>query len=59
LSGDFSPRAALIGLLFVALGVLFFLDAIDAIHLRLGVILPLAVIGAGLAVIAGAMRRRT
>ena len=54
---DYSLTAAVIGLLFVALGALFLLDAVEAIQLRAGVVLPLVLIGAGLGVLAGAVRR--
>lgn len=56
----FSPGAALCGLVFIALGALFFLEAVDAIDLELDLLLPAAVIVLGLAVVLSAAwpRRR-
>jgi len=55
-------RTSLIaGLLFVALGVLFLLDALDAINLKGAYVWPVALIVVGLAVLWGglsASRRR-
>jgi LiaI-LiaF-like transmembrane region len=55
-------RTALIaGLLFVVLGVLFLLDALDAINLRGAYVWPVALIVVGLAVLWGGLtssRRR-
>jgi hypothetical protein len=55
MNSRFSPGTALTGILFVVLGVLFFLDAIDAIRLRLDVLLPIGVIALGVAVLLGAI----
>ena len=55
MSSRFSPGTALTGMVFIVLGVLFFLDAIDAIGLRLDVLLPIGVIVLGVAVLLGAM----
>jgi hypothetical protein len=50
--------AVVTGALFVALGVLFMLDAFDIARVRADVVLSLAVIALGLAMIAGAIWRR-
>lgn len=46
-----------IGVFFVAAGILFLLDALDAIRLRASYLWPLLLIGLGLAIIAGARTR--
>jgi hypothetical protein len=56
---SFSASATIIGLLFVALGVVFLLDALDLWRARLDVLLPVFVIALGAALIVSAMRRRT
>lgn len=57
----FSLDAALAGILFAVLGVLFLLDAVDAADFRFEIVLPALAIGLGLALILGALvndRRR-
>lgn len=49
-----SAGGALAGVVFIVLGALFLLDAIDAITLQLDLLLPIAVIALGVAVVASA-----
>lgn len=53
----FDFGAALAGLVFVVLGVLFILEAVDAADFRFEVILPAAAIALGFALIVGSMVR--
>ena len=50
------PVAGGAGVLFVVLGVVFLLDALDVWDARAAVVLPVLVIGLGLALLAGALR---
>ena len=54
MNSEFSPGGALSGIIFIVLGALFFLDAVDAITLKLDVLLPIAVIALGVAVVVSA-----
>jgi len=54
MGGRSSIGAALTGAIFLTLGVLFFLDQVDALQLRVDVAVPVLLIALGLAVIAGA-----
>ena len=53
---DLEPGPAIAGVLFVVLGVVFLLDALDVWDVEAGVVLPVIVIGLGLALLAGALR---
>lgn len=53
----FDPGALIVGAIFVLLGVVFLTGALDITNWRYEVILPVAVIGAGVAAIAGALWR--
>lgn len=55
----FDFAAALVGLVFVALGVAFLLDALDVWELRAGVVISALVIGLGVAMLAGALPGRS
>ena len=57
MSGRFDPGAAIVGLVFVALGIVFTLEALDVWELELGVVVSALVIGLGLAVLASAASR--
>jgi hypothetical protein len=60
-SSGVNRTAMVAGLLFVVLGVLFLLDALDAINLRGAYVWPVALIVVGLAVLWGGLtssRRR-
>lgn len=52
---SFSPGGAVAGIIFLVLGVLFFLDAVDVVTLRLDVLLPVALIALGFALVLGAI----
>ena len=54
--GRLDPVAAGAGVLFVVLGVVFLLDALDVWDTEAAVVLPVLVIGLGLALLAGALR---
>lgn len=56
-SGGFNPGAALAGLIFIALGVLFLLDTLDVTNLRRDVLWPAMLIALGVAVIISAAWR--
>lgn len=58
MNARFSLAGALAGLVFVALGALFFLDAVDLIELQLDLLLPVAVIVLGVALVLSALRPR-
>ena len=49
---------ALAGLVFIAAGVVFLLDNIEAIAVRSEVILPAVVVGLGLALVVSSLQRR-
>ncbi|GMU41342.1 MAG: hypothetical protein AMXMBFR23_22080 [Chloroflexota bacterium] len=53
----FHPGAALTGLVFIVLGVLFMLDAVDVAEWRYDLLLPGVLIALGVAAIAGAVLR--
>ena len=48
----FRPGTALVGLVFIALGIIFLLDDLDVLRLRPMLILPVLLIGLGLGVLA-------
>lgn len=50
------PVAAIAGGLFVVLGGVFLLDALDVWDARAAIVLPVLVIGLGLALLSGALR---
>lgn len=54
---QFNVGAALAGLTFAATGLLFLLDAVDAITLRTEVVIPSVVIALGASAILGALTR--
>lgn len=54
---SFHPGAALTGLIFVVLGVLFLTDALGAAEWRYDLLLPGVLIALGVAAIAGALWR--
>jgi hypothetical protein len=56
-AGGFNPGAALTGLIFAALGVLFLLDTLDVTNLRRDLLWPSMLIALGLAVILSAAWR--
>lgn len=49
--------AALVGLIIIALGVAFLLEALDEVDLRFEVVLPIAAIAVGVAVILSSVLR--
>ena len=55
--GHYDFGTALAGLVFVATGVLFLLDRMEAIELRSGVILPAVVVGLGFALVLSSVQR--
>lgn len=55
--GGFNPGAALAGLIFIVLGVLFLLDTLDVTNLRRDLLWPAMLIALGLAVILSAAWR--
>lgn len=55
---QFNLGAALAGLTFIATGALFMLDELGMIVLRTEIVLPVVLIGLGLAAILGAVARR-
>jgi multisubunit Na+/H+ antiporter MnhB subunit len=55
--GRFNPGAALAGIIFIAIGVLFLLDSLDATEIRREVVWPAMLIALGLAVILSALWR--
>ena len=50
--------AAIAGMVFLAAGGVFLAESLGAIVIRDGVVLPAVVIGLGVALVAGAFRRR-
>lgn len=51
-------RTALIaGVLYVVIGIVFLLDSLDVVDVRAAVVLPLLIIGLGLAVLWGGLSR--
>ncbi|MDA0365185.1 MAG: DUF5668 domain-containing protein [Chloroflexi bacterium] len=54
MNSHFSPGGAISGIVFIVLGALFFLDATDVVELQLDLLLPIAVIALGLAVVLSA-----
>lgn len=55
---QFNLGAALAGLTFIGVGVLFLLDELGAIVVRTEIVIPAVVIALGLAAILGAVTRR-
>ena len=55
---QFNLGAAVVGLTFIAAGVLFLLDEVGTIVLRTEILIPAVVIALGLAAILGALTRR-
>ena len=53
----FDPGAAIVGFVFIALGIVFMLEALDVWEVQLGVIVSALVIGLGVAVLASAVSR--
>lgn len=49
--------AAMVGLIIIALGVAFLLEALDEVDLRFEVVLPIAAIAVGVAVILSSVLR--
>ncbi len=49
----FSPGAALIGLVFIALGLMFLMDEQNVIRIRPMLVIPIVLIALGLGVLAG------
>lgn len=58
MNGRFDAGAAIVGLMFIALGVVFALESLDVWDVPLGVTVSALVIGLGLAVLASAVTRR-
>lgn len=53
-------RTALIaGLLYVVIGIIFLLDSLDIVEVRAAVVLPLLIIGLGVAVLWGGLFRES
>ncbi len=52
MNGRFSPGAALMGIVFIALGVMFLLDDQDVIRIRPMLVVPILLIALGLGVLA-------
>ena len=54
---SYDLASVIAGLLFVALGAVFLLDRLEVWEARLSVVLPLVVIGLGVALLLGALLR--
>jgi hypothetical protein len=52
---SFDPMALIAGLMFIAVAVLYLLDAADVIELRTAVVVVVTAVGFGLAALAGAV----
>ncbi|MGA7673323.1 MAG: hypothetical protein WBW04_23100 [Nitrolancea sp.] len=51
-----SPGAAIVGVVFIVLGVMFLMDDQDVIRLRPMLVIPILLIALGLGVLAGMIR---
>ena len=56
---EFHVTSAVIGLVFMVLGVLFLLDQLDVIALEARYVVPAFIVGLGLAIMAGSFVRRS
>ncbi len=52
MNGHFSPGSALMGIVFIALGIMFLLDDQDVIRIRPMLVVPILLIALGLGVLA-------
>lgn len=55
----FHPTSMVLGLVFFGLGIAFLLDQLEVISLDAYYVLPILLVGLGLAVVAGALTSRT
>lgn len=56
MNAQFSAGAAIMGIVFVVLGILFMLDDQDVIRLRPMLVIPILLIALGIGVLAGIVR---
>ena len=56
MNAKMSPGAAIVGVVFVVLGVMFLMDDQDVIRLRPMLVIPILLITLGLGVLAGMIR---